>query len=222
MSTSKRTRLPAVQWSDRMHHVFYTIVLPTVFEWCALSDFFMPDELFHAYAKEKNGCITTRGPFSVAHAVCKDWFAALYKRIAAHHLRLNFDMRVLQNDTGGILKDNHVMVRNWSTASLHNYLKKGGTPLADAYSSGVELIMTIEHLLLHEKKDSFLDTAIRILKPKNPTYDLIDNYMELRRVQIINHCVSRELNYYGHNLLTSYTLFGPTWSSSYIIREKNI
>ena len=139
-----------------MHHIFFTLVLPTVFEWCALSDFFMPDELFHAYPEEKNGCVTTRGPFSVAHAVCKDWFVVLYKRILAHRLRADYDMRVLRNNTGGILKDNHVMVRGWSSEMHFWYSLDGGVPLDKAYNSGVELVMTMQHFKLYSKWKVFL------------------------------------------------------------------
>ena len=57
-----------------MHHVFFTLVLPTVFEWCALSDFFMPDEMFHAYPKEENGRrharTLLRGARRVQRVVC--------------------------------------------------------------------------------------------------------------------------------------------------------
>jgi len=139
-----------------MHHIFFTLVLPTVFEWCALSDFFMPDELFHAYPEEKNGCVTTRGPFSVAHAVCKDWFVVLYKRILAHRLRADYDMRVLRNNTGGMLKRGHVMVFAWCHHTLERYLCYGGTPLHKAYNSGVELVMTMQHFKLYSRWKVFL------------------------------------------------------------------
>jgi hypothetical protein len=131
-------------------------LLPTVFEWCALSDFFMPDALFHAYTEKKNGCVTTRGRFSVAHAVCKDWFVVLYKRILAHCLRADYDMRVLRNNTGGILKDNHVMVRGWRPDSKFGYLYHGGLPFHKAYNSGVELVMTMQHFKLYAKWKVFL------------------------------------------------------------------
>lgn len=139
-----------------MHHVFFTLVLPTVFEWCALSDFFMPDEMFHAYPKEENGSVVTRGPFSVAHAVCKEWFAALYKRIVAHSLRADYDMRVLRNNTGGILKYKHAMVWGLTPTAQQRYLARGGTSLADAYDSGVELILTAQHVKLFARRKLFL------------------------------------------------------------------
>lgn len=142
--------------TERAHHIFFTVVLPVVFEWCALSDFFMPDELFHAYPEEKNGCVTTRGPFSVAHAVCKEWFVVLYKRILAHCLRADYDMRLLRNNTGGILKYNHAMVWGLSPTSRQRYLAQGGTPLDKAYNSGVELILTTRHVNLFEKRKLFL------------------------------------------------------------------
>lgn len=156
---SKRARVSAepLRWSDRRHHVFYTIVLPTVFEWCALSDFFMPDELFHAYPEKHDGRTTTRGPFSVAHAVCKDWFVVLYKRIMAHLLRADYDLRVLRNDTGGILKDNYVMMWGWDASLQQKYLEHGGAPLAKEYQRGVEVSLTVQHVLLFKKWHEFLN-----------------------------------------------------------------
>ena len=139
-----------------MQHVFFTLGLPTGFEWCALSDFFMPDEMFHAYPKEENGSVVTRGPFSVAHAVCKEWFAALYKRIVAHSLRADYDMRVLRNNTGGILKYKHAMVWGLTPTAQQRYLARGGTSLADAYDSGVELILTAQHVKLFARRKLFL------------------------------------------------------------------
>jgi hypothetical protein len=158
MSMSKRARLSAatLRWSGRKHHVFYTIVLPTVFEWCALSDFFMPDEMFHAYPEEHNGRVTTRGPFLVAHAVCKDWFVVLYKRIMAHRLRADYDVRVLRSNTGGIVKGNHVMVWGWDAFLQQKYLERGGVPLAEEYQRGVELTLTVQHMLLFKKWHMFL------------------------------------------------------------------
>lgn len=146
-----------LRWTGQMHHIFFTLVLPTVFEWCALSDFFMPDELFHAYPEEKNGCVSTRGPFSVAHAVCKDWFVVLYKRLLAHCLRADYDMRVLRNNTGGMLKRGHVMVFDWCHVTLERYLCYGGTQLHKAYISGVELVMTTQHIKLCAKWKLFLN-----------------------------------------------------------------
>ena len=155
--TSAPGATPApLQWTGRKHNIFFAVLLPTVFEWCALSDFFMPDALFHAYPEEKNGCVTTRGRFSVAHAVCKDWFVVLYKRILAHCLRADYDMRVLRNNTGGILKYNHAMVWGLTPTSRQKYLTQGGTPLADAYNSGVELILTTQHVKLFAKLKLFL------------------------------------------------------------------
>lgn len=192
--TSAPAATPApLQWTGQMHHIFFTVVLPTVFEWCALSDFFMPDELFHTYRQEANGSATTRGPFSVAHAVCKDWFAALYMRVYAHPFRVDYDMRLLRSNTGGIMHNGQVMLRMWKTADQLQYLRHGGTPVSEAYKSGVELYYTTKHNLLYKKLFTFLRCqALQVISEPAllsllPLEDCLPT-IQMRRVQIQGPC----------------------------------
>ena len=78
--------------------------------------------------------------------------AALYKRIVAHSLRADYDMRVLRNNTGGILKYKHAMVWGLTPTAQQRYLARGGTSLADAYNSGAELILTVQHVKLFARR----------------------------------------------------------------------
>lgn len=135
------------QWTGQMHHVFFTVVLPTVFEWCTLSDFFIHDSVFHKY--EETG--KPRGPYSVCLAVCKDWFAAVFARARAHSMRADYDVRVLADKSGGIIMNHQPMLYMWKTARQLDYLSKGGVSVGEAFESGVELGITQVHVDVFEK-----------------------------------------------------------------------
>jgi len=201
----------ALQWTGRMHHIFFAVVLPLVFEWCPLSDFFLADELFYHYHRmyiERNRCLTMSPPrftlwifkgCSVARAVCKDWFAAVYTRLAAHPLRADYDVRLLRSDTGGIMTDVSCLLNDfdqpvlnmWSTGYQSKYLAAGGTSVTKAYYSGVELNITQAHLELYEKWCRFLRCrALQdIFKSVLPGASLPTGLqvIQMRRVQIVGH-----------------------------------
>ena len=195
--------------TDQMLHVFFTVVLPTVFEWCALSDFFMPDEVFHDYLEESTVIIDgsyflqtrKRAPFSVARAVCKDWFAVLYKRVYRHPMRMDYDVRLLRSNTGGIMHNGQVMLRMWTTTKQLEYLESGGTSVAEAYESGVELNCTHVHYSLIRKFEAFLGCeALRDLaKSTLPWYT---PHVQLRRIQIV---IGKNFPRYGSD--TTYGTF---------------
>lgn len=140
----KRVALTSAEW-QRFHHILFTVVLPTVFEWCALSDFFLPDDRFY----KKNSS------FAVAREVCSKWFALVYRRVHAHPLRADYDVRLLNNNSGGIMVDSQPMLHMWSTNIHLDYLEQGGESLTEAYERGVELVVTQAHMELYEKSGRF-------------------------------------------------------------------
>lgn len=143
--------LTTAKW-QRIHHLLFTVVLPTVFEWCALSDFFLPDDWF--YKKNSRGERSGQA-YSVAREVCSEWFALVYRRVHAHPLRADYDVRLLDNDSGGIMVDSQPMLHMWKTNAHLEYLEHGGESLAEAYERGVELVVTQTHMELYEKSGRF-------------------------------------------------------------------
>lgn len=180
--------LTTAKW-QRLHHILFTVILPTVFEWCALSDFFLPDELFY---KKKSRGGRSEEVHSVAREVCSEWFALVYRRVHAHPLRADYDVRLLDTDTGGIMVDSQPMLHMWSTNIHLEYLEQGGESLTEAYERGVELVVTQTHMELYEKSGQFkrceeLFLLFENLRDYRTLLKTCRHTIRLRGVQIFGH-----------------------------------
>ena len=210
--SSKAAKTSTLAWTQRRLHIFYCVVLRQVFEWCALSDFFLSDDFFYDYCGKKicdyaltSGAFTKPSkPYSVPIAVCKCWLREVQRRVRAHPLRMDYDMRVLKHegimhgaDIGGVnLAGDTVVFPSlccWGRKMHAMYKQEGGESAVQAAHRGVELCLTRKHALLFEKMLNFRrsETLGKITGVGSVTDKCV---IQFRELQVIGNGV---LDYYA-------------------------
>lgn len=204
----KLVKKSTLKWTDRRLHVFYCVVLRQVFEWCALSDFFLDDDLFFDYRGKKIFDVHNRPftkpskPFFMTIAVCKAWLREVQLRVRACPLRMNYDMRVLK--CSGIMQEARVGLTiqgdslvcprlcRWGKQMLALYETKGGESAIQATHRGVELCFTREHAFLYEKMLNFCQS--KALGKITGLDSMAEQpFVQFRKLQVIGNGV---LDYY--------------------------